>query len=283
MDIDKKRRDIVFTENIIIEQDKLSYNYNIYSNIVFIIVVISIFIYIYILSNEKKNVDVKYIYKYRNEIYFLIIVIIYVIITLLNSMYYHDCGGSYNKTNQVCNLFKDKGYDYIIVRKNDLLFSGLTMLLLLLLLVRKFNGRVIKFFIVLIVNIYMISLLSFTKLDNNFLYANIIFGLSLIFIFYNTIKELIYSNDKNKLYRIIIIILLFLSIASALGVFFVNKLNDIYKLINENNGIITDEIKQKIKLNIRKENILHGTWHIMGAFVGFLIIIYKILDIKQFH
>jgi hypothetical protein len=265
-----ERRNIVLANGIIIEQDKRSRRYIIWSNIAYGAIVFAAIAYIILLAKARKTSPEKYLYKYRNEIFFLVVLIIYTIITLVNSMYYHDCGGSFNTTNAVCPLFEGKGYDFDIVSKNDYLFSGLTMLLSVLLLVRKFNGRTIKFFIALIANIYMISVLSFTKLDNNMIYANFIFGLLSIVCFYLTFKEIKNSSDNNKIYRIILLILLVISTITTFTLFSVKP-----------NDYNTDDI-DKLKENVRKDNVLHGTWHVMGAVSALLIVLYKIFDIKQF-
>lgn len=280
---DDERRNLELANDIIIEQDKRSRRYIIWSNIVYLIVVFVAIAYIILLVKDRKTAPAKYLYKYRNEIFFLVIIIIYTVITMVNSMYYHDCGGSLNTNNAVCPLFEGKGYDFSIVTKNDLLFSGLTMLLIIFLLARKFNGRTFKFFIILIANIYMIAILSFTKLDNNIVYANFIFGISAVVCFYLALKELINSTDNNKLYRIILMILIFVSIVAAFSVFFVKKHNYTIQDIAENTtGELTPEQIATLKENIRKDNVLHGTWHIMGALSAFLVVLYKIFDIKQF-
>jgi heme/copper-type cytochrome/quinol oxidase subunit 2 len=279
-----ERRNIEFNNGIVIEQDKRSRQYIIWSNIVYLITVFGAIGYIVLLFKEKKTAPKKYIYKYRNEIYFLIIISIYMSLTAVNSMYYHDCGGSLNKTNMACHLFDGLGYDFSIVNKNDLLFSGLSILITTLLIPRKFNGRTFKFFLVLLTNIYMISVLSFTKLKNNFIYSNIIFAITAIICFYYGIKEL-YNSEKNitKTYKIIVLILLLVFTVIAFTVFSYKKHNiEINEIINKTNGNLTNNEIQKIKENIRKDNVLHGTWHIMGALSSFCVIIYKIIDIKKF-
>jgi membrane-associated HD superfamily phosphohydrolase len=279
------RRNIELPNGIIIEQDKRSRRYIIWSNIVYLIIVFVVITYIILLNKNSKKNPKNYLYRYRNETYFLIILIIYTIITMLNSMYYHDCGGSLNKVNYICPLFEGKGYDFKIVAKNDYLFSGFTMLLTIFLLVRKFNGSTFKFFVAFIANIYMISILSFTKLDNNFVYANLIFGLSIFICFYYMIKELFNSTDNKKMYRIMITILIFFSIAASFGPFFTKKHNKyIFEIAEKaNNGQpLSDNDTKLLKEKIRKDNVLHGTWHIMGAITAFLIILYKIFDINNF-
>jgi hypothetical protein len=279
-----ERRNLELENDIIVEQDKRSRQYIIWSNIVYAIVVFVAIAYIVLLVKDRKTAPANYLYKYRNEIYFLVLIIIYTVITMVNSLYYHDCGGSLNSKNVVCPLFEGKGYDFRIVAKNDYLFSGLTILMMTMLFVRKFNGRTFKFFITLIANIYMIAILSFTKFDNAFAYANLIFVVMVIVCVYLMFRELFKSTDDRKTHRIVIIVIFLAVTAAAFGVYATKKFNAKVLDIADNAtiGDLTPEQIEVLKENIRKDNVLHGTWHIMGAVSAFLVVLYKIFDIKQF-
>ena len=237
-------------------------NYNIYSNINFLTIIIALCYYMYVIFKKLPNT-----LKRNNELFYLGIIIIYIFITMLTSMYYHHCGGDLDE-NALCKF--GKGYNITLVAKNDKLLSASALVFILLLLPRKFFGSSIKFFISMLMILYSIMVLSFTEIEANMLYANLFTLLIAVITSYFTFSDVRASKDPKKLIRVIMLILNLILFFAAIGVFMSS--GKLFSLIKKGDDTVDDNI-------IRKQEVLHGTWHILISGSGVFLILYKIFDI----
>tara|TARA_B110000114_G_C15005552_1_gene362576 strand:+ start:164 stop:976 length:813 start_codon:yes stop_codon:yes gene_type:complete len=245
--------------------DKPHLQYNVYSNFGYIATFIVILFYIrYIFKNKKVyNAD------YLNEILYLVLILIFIVLTMLNSIYYHDCGGIFKDYYSECRY--GLGYNLSLAGMNDLIFATTTLISILILLPRKFGELKIRFFIFIIANISLVSVLSFREIP--FIYSNIvpfIIGLVVLYYCFNEIK-----NSKKKLGLMIIFGIASILAIGALVLFFKATMNA--------NSINKKDSDKEIIKKINNTNIYHGTWHILGGLSGLFFVLYKIKDITNLH
>ena len=245
--------------------DKPHLQYNVYSNFGYIATFVAILFYIrYIFKNKNVyNVD------YLNEILYLVLILVFIILTMLNSIYYHDCGGIFKDDFTKCRY--GLGYDLGLASMNDLIFATTTLISILILLPRKFGELKLRFFIFIIANISLVAVLSFKEIP--FIYSNIvpfIIGLVVLYYCFNEIR-----NSKQKTGLMIIFGIASLLAIGALGIFFKATMNA--------NSINKKDSDKEIIKKINNTNIYHGTWHILGGLSGLFFVLYKIKDVTNLH
>mgnify|MGYP006125980581 CR=1 FL=1 len=255
--------DIIKERNI--KGDKPHHQYNVYSNFGYIATFIAILFYLrYILKNKSVyNVD------YLNEILYLVVIQIFIILTLLNSIYYHDCGGIFKDDMKECRY--GLGYNLGLASMNDLILATTTLISILILLPRKFGELKIRFFLFIIANISLVGVLSFREIP--FIYSNGVPAIIGLVVLYYCFKEIKRSNQRTGL----IIVFMIASILAMAALFMFFKATTNALSISEKN---TDK---QIKEKINNTNLYHGSWHILGGLSGLFFVLYKIKDITNLH
>tara|TARA_Y200000002_G_C22676827_1_gene662449 strand:- start:2049 stop:2861 length:813 start_codon:yes stop_codon:yes gene_type:complete len=248
-----------------IKGDKPHLQYNVYSNFGYIVTFIAIVFYIiYIFKNKNVyNVD------YLNELLYLVVILIFIILTMLNSIYYHDCGGIFKDDFSECRY--GLGYNLGLASMNDLILATTTLISILILLPRKFGELKIRFFLFIIANISLVGVLSFR--DIPFIYSNAVPVLIGLVVLYYCFKEMRRSQKKISL-------MIIFGIASILAI---GALGTFFKATINANGIKESDTDKEIKDKINNTNLYHGTWHILGGLSGLFFVIYKIQDVTELH
>ena len=269
-----------------------------YSNFAYLLPLLALIGYLVFICINYTDLKLNYI----NEILYIIICLILVLLTFLNSMYYHHCGGLLLEKKDKENFCKkyNIGYELELSKFNDLVLA-LSSLIAILLLIPKYSSKYsLRFFLFIISNLIIITLISFTEL--NMLYATIVPFLVGLVVLIICIKNIINTNSKKK-YLIILLFLGCLVACSAVYCFKVGsdnigeiKKNDIFKkdhttiehviayLDTDNKSTVQlDKINTNITAlnkNIKDYLKYHSIWHILGALAGFILIIYKIYNVK---
>ena len=259
-----------------VKSDKKYNHYMVYSNFGYLATFFIILLYIRYIFKYKNYNSLNYI----NEILYLSIIEIYILLTMLNSMYYHNCGGTFKNDNTMCKY--GFGYELKTASMNDLILASTTLIGILVLLPRKFGDIKIRFFLFILANISLIGVLSFR--DIPFIYSNIIPFIIGFIVMYYCFKEIRGSNTK---IRSLIILFTIATILSFAGLFCFFKATNNSKSITKLDLNWSDpndiESKQKIKEKMNNTDKYHGSWHILGGLSGLFFILYKIEDIINLH
>jgi len=276
------------------EEEIRKRDHNIYTNLTYIT---TLFGLLYLIFEIYRDSDKKYFFQnvlkieYINEISYITILFILLTYTMVNSMYYHGCGGIFNRGDKYCDNedLQNDGYNFEISKKNDFVFASLSTIGILLLVINKFHG--FKIYILFLSFFYLNIVYSFTKVENNFIIANIP---TLVFIFafiYFNSKKIFLNPCQNKkfyLIRNILLILNFIFLILSLVFFMdndylaINKIYNNSKKTNRNEAEISKEKTQILKL-IEKREYYHGLWHVFGALSGACLVLYKAFDIKNYE
>jgi hypothetical protein len=268
--------------------------HNIYTNLTYIATLLGL---LYLIFEIYRDSDKKYFFQnilkieYINEISYIIILFILLTYTMVNSMYYHGCGGILNKEDEYCESkhLQNDGYNFEISKKNDFVFAALSTIGVLLLVINKFSG--FKIYILFLSFFYLNIVYSFTKVEYNFIIANIP---TLIFVFtfiYYNLKNILLNPCQNKKFYFIRNILLILNLIFFIAslVFFMDddylEIKKIYNNRKETNSNEEEKSKEKTKILklIEKREYYHGLWHVFGALSGACLVLYKAFDIKNYE
>lgn len=254
------------TDLLTLTRDKETTNFNIYSNIVYSLIALILIYYLYfIIKNKQFN---------NNKIlsYHIIISFVIIILTMLNSLYYHYCGRSLANLNDTCKYFRGKGYNFRIISKNDLYFAANSLIILGLFSIISWNNNPVKLFIIIIYGLWILANLSFTEYNINVLLANISSFIIVCIITYFVILEF-----KNVKYRALLIVIVIFSALGLLSFMLSGLFNSYY--VEESKKINYSE--PKLTIYLQYMNIFHGLWHLFSAFVGFTVVLYNLLNFKK--
>lgn len=293
---------IIKTLNIS-ENEITERSYNIKTNLAYIATIIGLVYLLFELLRDEKNIlGEKKIWgwwniksEYTLEIVYIIMLILVIIITMVNSMYYHDCGGdlgtnencknersnttSANNTNTDNNIF----YNARDASKNDLLFAGTSLIGILLLIPTEYSKYKmnILFYCFIVLNV----ILSF-NLKNKMMIGH---GLTTLIVFIITIGQLgknLMNPCRDLKYnkpRIFFVFFGFVFLIAAF-IFFSkgskDKIKELYDEIREDENKYAENREEILKL-LNQDESDHGKWHIMGALSGLSFILYKAFDIKN--